>query len=138
MEIFKIRPLLKDALIDDPRADFKRAVTVEQYKAGEEAVYFPDGLNWNYLPYRELKAVIRAKSLDSTDRWLVKYAVEKPSIRLLFRDSFKIMIMDKDRNADTLASLLKDYPYARSGPPNPLHNPDHSEKKCLRNNAKQI
>ena len=36
MEIFKIRPLLKDALIDDPRADFKRAVTVEQYKAGEE------------------------------------------------------------------------------------------------------
>lgn len=109
MEIFKIRPLLKDALIDDPRADFKRAVTVEQYKAGEEAVYFPDGLNWNYLPYRELKAVIRAKSLDSTDRWLVKYAVEKPSIRLLFRDSFKIMIMDKDRNADTLAILLKDY-----------------------------
>ena len=109
MEIFKIRPLLKDALIDDPRADFKCAVTVEQYKAGEEALYFPDGLNWNYLPYRELKAVIRAKSLDSTDRWLVKYAVEKPSIRLLFRDSFKIMIMDKDRNADTLASLLKDY-----------------------------
>ena len=105
MEIFKIRPLLKDALIDDPRADFKRAVTVEQYKA----VYCPDGLNWHYLPYRELKAVIRAKSLDSTDRWLVKYAVEKPSIRLLFRDSFKIMIMDKDRNADTLASLLKDY-----------------------------
>ena len=53
--------------------------------------------------------MIRAKSLDSTDRWLVKYAVEKPSIRLLFRDSFKIMIMDKDRNADTLAGLLKDY-----------------------------
>lgn len=109
MEFFKIRPLLPDAVIDDPRADLRKAVTIEQYKAGEKAVYFPDGFNWDYLPYRELKAVIRAKSLDSTDRWLVKYAVEKPSIRLLYRDSFKIMIMDKNRNADTLAGLLKEY-----------------------------
>ena len=109
MEFFKINPLLKDAVIDHPREDLKRAVTIEQYKAGEEAVFFPDGFIWQYLPYRELKAVIRAKSMDSTDRWLVKYAVERPAIRLLFRDSFKIMILERDRNADTLAELLKDY-----------------------------
>ena len=109
MALFKINPLLEDATIEDPRADLKRAVTIEQYKAGEEAVFFPDGFNWVYLPYRELKAVIRARSLDSTDRWLVKYAVEKPSIRLLFRDSFRILILDKDRNADTLAQLLKEH-----------------------------
>ena len=109
MELFKIRPLLPDAVIKDPRKDLKRAVTIEQYKAGQEAVFFPDGLNWDYLPYRELKAVIRAKAKDSTDRWLVKYTVDKPAIRLLFRDSFKIMIMERDRNADTLADLLKDY-----------------------------
>jgi hypothetical protein len=109
MELFKIRPLLPDAVISDPRKDLKRAVTIEQFKAGQEAVFFPDGLNWEYLPYRELKAVIRAKAKDSTDRWLVKYTVDKPAIRLLFRDSFKIMIMERDRNADTLADLLKDY-----------------------------
>ncbi len=109
MELFKIRPLLADAKIENPRADLKRAVTIEQYKVGNEAVFFPDGFNWQYLPYREIKAVIRAKSLDSTDRWLVKYAVEKPSIRLLFRDSFKILILERDRNADTLASVLKEY-----------------------------
>ena len=109
MALFKINPLLEDATIEDPRADLKRAVTIEQYKAGEEAAFFPDGFNWGYLPYRELKAVIRARSLDSTDRWLVKYAVEKPSIRLLFRDSFRILILDKDRNADTLAQLLKEH-----------------------------
>lgn len=109
MDLFKIRPVLPDAVIDNPRSDLRRAVTIEQFKAGEEAVFFPDGLNWEYLPYREIKAVIRARSLDSTDRWLVKYAVEKPSIRLLFRDSFRVMIMDKDRNADTLAQILKDY-----------------------------
>lgn len=109
MEIFKIKPILPDAVIDDPKKDLKRAVTIEQFKAGEEAIFFPDGLNWQYLPYRELKAVIRAKSKDSSDRWLVKYSVDRPAIRLLFRDTFKIMIMDKDRNADTLAALLKDY-----------------------------
>lgn len=109
MAIFKINPLLPDAVISDPRKDLKRAVTIEQFKAGEEAVFFPDGFNWQYLPYSEIKAVIRAKSKDSTDRWLVKYSVDKPSIRLLFRDTFKIMIMDKERNADTLADLLKDY-----------------------------
>ena len=96
-------------MISDPKKDLKRAVTIEQFKAGEEAVFFPDGFNWQYLPYSEIKAVIRAKSKDSTDRWLVKYSVDKPSIRLLFRDTFKIMIMDKERNADTLADLLKDY-----------------------------
>ena len=109
MAIFKITPLLPDAVISDPKKDLKRAVTIEQFKAGEEAVFFPDGFNWQYLPYSELKAVIRAKSKDSTDRWLVKYTVDKPSIRLLFRDTFKIMIMDKERNADTLADLLKEY-----------------------------
>ena len=109
MAIFKINPLLPDAVISDPRKDLKRAVTIEQFKAGEEAVFFPDGFNWQYLPYSEIKAVIRAKSKDSTDRWLVKYSVDKPSIRLLFRDTFKIMIMDKERNADTMADLLKDY-----------------------------
>ena len=53
--------------------------------------------------------MIRARAKDSTDRWLVKYSVDKPAIRLLFRDTFKLMIMDKERNADTLADLLKDY-----------------------------
>ena len=109
MAIFKITPLLPDAVINDPKKDLKGAVTIEQFKAGEEAVYFPDGFNWQYLPYSEIKAVIRARSKDSTDRWLVKYSVDKPSIRLLFRDTFKIMIMDKERNADTLADLLKEY-----------------------------
>ena len=109
MDLFKIRPLLPGGEIEDPRADLKRAVTIEQYKAGEEAVFIPDGFNWQYIPYRELKAVIRARSLDSTDRWLVKYAVEKPSIRLLFRDSFKVLLLDKDRNADTLTALIKEH-----------------------------
>lgn len=109
MEFFKIKPLLPDATISDPGKDLKRAVTIEQFKAGEQAVFFPDGFNWQYLPYREIKAVIRAKSKDSTDRWLVKYTVDKPAVRLLFRDSFKVLIMDKERNADTLAGLLKDY-----------------------------
>jgi hypothetical protein len=98
-----------DAVIKDPRKDLKNALSIEQFKAGREAVFFPDGLNWEYLPYREIKAVIRAKAKDSTDRWLVKYTVDKPAIRLLFRDTFRLMIMDKDRNADTLADLLKDY-----------------------------
>jgi hypothetical protein len=96
-------------VIKDPRKDLKNALSIEQFKAGREAVFFPDGLNWEYLPYREIKAVIRAKAKDSTDRWLVKYTVDKPAIRLLFRDTFRLMIMDKDRNADTLADLLKDY-----------------------------
>ena len=109
MELFKIKPLLEDAQIEDPRRDLKKAVTIEQFKAGEKALFFPDGFNWEYLPYTEIKAVIRARSLDATDRWLVKYAVEKPSIRVLFRDSFRLMIMEKDRNADTLAQLLKEY-----------------------------
>ena len=109
MSLFKITPLLEDAVIDNPAADLKKAVTIEQFKAGEEALFMPDGFNWQYLPYRELKAVIRARALDSTDRWLVKYAVEKPAVRLLFRDSFRVLIMERDRNADMLADLLKDY-----------------------------
>ena len=115
MQFGKITPLVEDAVIEDPRADLKRAVTVEQFKAGEEAVFFPDGFQWQYLPYREIKAVIRARSLDSSDRWLVKYAVEKPSIRIMYRDGFKVMIMERDRNADTLAQLLKDYRDAARG-----------------------
>ena len=109
MDLFKITPVVPDAVIKDPRKDLKNALSIEQFKAGREAVFFPDGLNWEYLPYREIKAVIRAKAKDSTDRWLVKYTVDKPAIRLLFRDTFRLMIMDKDRNADTLADLLKDY-----------------------------
>ncbi len=57
MDLFKIRPVVPDAVIKDPRKDLKNALSIEQFKAGREAVFFPDGLNWEYLPYREIKAV---------------------------------------------------------------------------------
>lgn len=36
--------------IDNVKEDFRSAQKVEQYRVGKNALYFPEGLRWKYLP----------------------------------------------------------------------------------------
>lgn len=49
--------MLKGKELDDVREDFRTARRVEQYRLGEKALYFPEGLRWNYLPLTEIQKV---------------------------------------------------------------------------------
>ena len=42
--------------ISDPVEDFRGALKVEQYRVGKEAVYFPAGFRWEYLPLSAVKS----------------------------------------------------------------------------------
>ncbi len=55
--MFKPTALIAGAAIEDPAEDFRGAQRIEQYRLGQEALYIPAGLRWNYIP---LSAVLSA------------------------------------------------------------------------------
>lgn len=40
--------------LDSPKEDLRNAERVEQYRVSQEAVYIPEGLRWNYIPFCEI------------------------------------------------------------------------------------
>ena len=53
----KFNSLVPGVEIDNVAEDFKKALKVEQYRLGKEALYFPAGLKWEYLPLSAIESV---------------------------------------------------------------------------------
>ena len=41
--------------LEQVKEDFRAAQRVEQYRIGKAALYLPEGLRWNYLPYSAIR-----------------------------------------------------------------------------------
>ncbi len=52
--MFTPETLLPGKTVGNVKDDFRQAERIEQYRLGEEAVYIPAGLRWNYIPRREI------------------------------------------------------------------------------------
>lgn len=53
----KYTSLIPGVEIDNPAEDFKAAQKIEQYRLGKEALYFPAGFRWEYLPLSAIESV---------------------------------------------------------------------------------
>ena len=53
----KFNSLVPGVKIENAAEDFRAALKTEQYRIGREAVYFPAGFRWEYVP---LSAVVSA------------------------------------------------------------------------------
>ena len=47
--MFSPTSLLTEKTLEDPAADFRAAVRVEQYRVSAQAIYIPSGLRWTYM-----------------------------------------------------------------------------------------
>lgn len=109
MGLTKFIPVIRDAQLDDPGADFRRAHPLEQYRVGEKALYIPDGFfKWKYIPKREIHGVIRSKVTQTGHSKIAPYCVTKPMVRIMYHDGFVCLDMEHERNAQLLKELVYD------------------------------
>lgn len=112
MGLTKFIPVIRDATLDDPGSDFKHARPVEQYRVGSRALYIPDGFfKWEYIPKREIHAVIRTMVTQTGQSRIAPYSVQRPMVRIMYHDGFRCLDMEHERNAQ----LLKELVYDRDG-----------------------
>ncbi len=53
----KYNSLIPGVEIENIAEDFKNALKIEQYRLGKQALYFPAGLRWAYLPLSAIESV---------------------------------------------------------------------------------
>lgn len=53
--MFEPKCLIPGKEIPHVREDFRTAQRVEQYRVGNVALYMPEGLRWNYVPFNEIQ-----------------------------------------------------------------------------------
>ena len=49
--------LIPGVKIENAAEDFKNALKIEQYRLGKQALYFPAGFAWDYLPLSAVESV---------------------------------------------------------------------------------
>ncbi len=98
----KFTSLVPGAELANAAEDFRAALRVEQYRVGKEAVYFPAGFRWDYVP---LSAVVSADGSHRsvTAGHCVTVTERKPAVALVTDAGSFTLNLDK---ADSVQKIL--------------------------------
>ena len=97
--------LIPGKTIDDVKSDFRTAERIEQYRLGENAVYLPAGLRWNYIPRSE---ILEASSSHRTVNagHCVTVQVRTPSLELVTSAGPIELHLEKQASLDKFLAAL--------------------------------
>ncbi len=73
--------LLEGKTIENVKEDFRAARRVEQYRLGQDALYLPKGLRWEYIPLAEIRSAQASRRVVSAGH-CVTVREEKPAVDL--------------------------------------------------------
>jgi hypothetical protein len=97
--------MLKGKELDDVREDFRTARRVEQYRLGEKALYFPEGLRWNYLPLTEIQKVEESFRVISAGH-CVPVREKRPEIDICTEEGTVHMQLEKQESMKEILNAI--------------------------------
>lgn len=106
MALFALKSLSKTCAVEDPNAGYKASRRVEQFRLGEEAVYFPAFPGNQYLPFAALTHVKTRNTSISVTGTCGK---QLPMVRLrLYYDGefYKDLLFEKQKNVDKVLDAI--------------------------------
>lgn len=101
--MFKPRCLIKGKELANVEEDYRASVKIEQYRVGKEALYLPEGLRWNYLPFSEIRSAADSHRVVTAGH-CVTVREERPALQLETSLGFLTLNLEK---ADSLPKLLQ-------------------------------
>ena len=106
-----IQSICPGVALTDPKADYKSAVRVEQYRMSDEAIYFAAFPGTKYLPFRAVRQAWSQKTSISLTGCCGK---ELPMVvvRMRYEGGFyQNFTFEKQKSADRVLALLAErYP----------------------------
>lgn len=106
MALFALKSLSKTCAVEDPNAGYKASRRVEQFRLGEEAVYFPAFPGNQYLPFAALTHVKTRNTSISVTGTCGKQ-LPMVCVRLSYDGEFyKDFLFEKKKNADLVVETI--------------------------------
>ena len=103
--MFKPNCLIPGKEIENPAEDFRGAQRIEQYRAGEKAIYLPEGLRWNYIPLSEIRSADEAHRVISAGH-CVTVREERPALKLETSAGPMTLNLEKVESREKLLAVL--------------------------------
>ena len=106
MALFTLKSLSQTRSLENPAADRKKSVRVEQFRFSDTAVYFPAFPGDQYLPYEALSHVLSKNTAISVTGTCGK---QLPMVRLrLYYDGefYKDLLFEKQKNVDKILDAI--------------------------------
>ena len=97
--MFTPESLIPSITIDDAKNDLRNAERIEQYRLGNEAIYIPAGLKWNYIPRcRILQATSSHRTVSAGH--CVTVQVKTPSLEIVTSSGSFELHLEKQSSLD--------------------------------------
>ena len=107
MPLFALKSLSKSCALEDPAAGYKLAHRVEQFRLGEDAIYFPAFPGNQYLPFSALTHVICRNTAISVKGTCGKQ-LPMVRVRLTYDGEFyKDFLFEKQKSATHVLDLIR-------------------------------
>ena len=109
MALFALKSLSKTCGVENPDAGYKAARRVEQFRLGEDAVYFPAFPGNQYLPFAALTQVKTRNTAISVTGTCGKQ-LPMVCVRLSYDGEFyKDFLFEKKKNADLVVETIRTF-----------------------------
>lgn len=106
MALFALKSLSKTCTLEDPNGGYKASHRVEQFRLGEEAIYFPAFPGNQYLPFAALTEVKTRNTAISVTGTCGKQ-LPMVCVRLSYDGEFyKDFLFEKKKNADLVVETI--------------------------------
>ena len=105
MTIQRFRPLEGSRPLPEIQKDFRSSRKLEKYRLSENALYFPAGFSWMYLPLDEITEIRRVTRVIQSENGVCPFSMEVPGIRIFFHGKSEILETEKEKSVEMLLQL---------------------------------
>ncbi len=103
--MFTPESLIPGEMLNNVKEDFRNALRIEQYRLGNEAIYIPAGLKWNYIPRcRILQATSSHRTVSAGH--CVTVQVKTPSLEIVTSSGSFELHLEKQSSLDRFLDKL--------------------------------
>ena len=105
MPIFELKSIAKNLELENAKEDYRASKRVEQFRCGEEAIYFPAFPGTQYLPYKALTAV-KSKNTAVSVAGTCGKQLPMVCLRLFYDGIYKDFMLEKTKSVDKLLEAI--------------------------------
>lgn len=102
----KFTSLVPGVEIENVAEDFRTAQRIEQYRLGKQALYFPAGFRWEYLPLSAVLSV-EGSHRNVTAGHCVTVTERKPALELKTAAAAYTLNLEKNESVGKLLKALE-------------------------------
>ena len=105
MPIFELKSIAKNYALENAKEDYRISKRVEQFRCGEEAIYFAAFPGTQYLPFKALTGV-KSKNTAVSIAGTCGKQIPMVCLRLFYDNLYKDFMLEKTKSLDSILEAI--------------------------------